>query len=59
MVMPAVGIELCVNRVTLVCDFGHITHGVEIEAVLDSRIEAGLRKNALFATCLLRPGALD
>ena len=52
MVMPAVGIELCVNRVTLVCDFGHITHAVEIEAVLDSHIEAGLRKNALFATWL-------
>ena len=47
------------NRVILVCDFGHIRHAVEIEAVLDSRIEAGFRKNALFATCLLRPGALD
>jgi len=47
-----------VNRVTLVCDFGHIRHTVEIEAVLDSRIEAGLRKNVMFATCLVRPGAL-
>jgi hypothetical protein len=53
---PAVGGGLCVNRVTLVCDFGHIRHTVEIEAVLDSRIEAGLRKNVMFATCLVRPG---
>jgi hypothetical protein len=47
-----------VNHITLVCDFGHIRHTVEIEAVLDSRIEAGLRKNLMFATCLVRLGAL-
>jgi hypothetical protein len=31
---------------------------VEIEAVLDSRVQAGLRKNAMFATFQLRPSAL-
>jgi hypothetical protein len=50
-----------VNRVTLVCDFSHNQPSeiaVEIEAVLDSRVQAGLRKNAMFATCQLRPSAL-
>jgi hypothetical protein len=31
---------------------------VEIKAVPDSRVQAGLRKNATFATFQLRPSAL-
>lgn len=49
------------TRLILVCDFSHNQASeiaVEIEAVLDSRVQAGLRKNAMFATCQLRPSAL-
>lgn len=60
MVIPVVGTGLCVNRVTFVCDFSHNQPSeiaVEIEPVLHSRVQAGLRK-ILFGTCLVRPGAL-
>ena len=60
-VIPAVGAGLCVKRVTLVCDFSHNQPSeiaVEIEAVLDSRVQARLRKQGIFATCQLRPSAL-
>src|ERR1700752_375524 len=59
-VIPAVGAGLCVNRATFVCDFSHNQPSeiaVEIEAVLDSRVQARLRKHGIFATCRLRPSS--